>query len=265
MQRYSDEISPTRKGCRWEQVRLRKLKRDSIADIMLSQLTTSDLQDWIERQTISPASIHRELTLLQSVLKRCRHPWRWMYDNITHDLVKPPLPKHRNRRISKDEEDKILLQLGYDESSPIKTNQQILGVAFLFALETGMRQGEIWSLEWKHIHLIDSYAFLPDTKNGSSREVPLSNRAKYLLQKLAPSWGKVFKTNQASAGAAFRKAVKKCNIENLTFHDTRHEACTRLSKSYSVIQLAKVIGHQDINNLQIYYNPTGAELAKMLD
>lgn len=265
MQKFSEEISPTHKGERWEQVRLQKLMRDQIANIMLSKLTTQDLQNWIDRQTIAPGSIRRELNLIQSVLKHCRNPWRWMHEDVTKDLIKPALPKHRNRRVWPEEEASIIRALGYDENLPVRTNRQKLAVAFLFALETGMRQGEIWKMEWDHLNLEERYVVLLDTKNGTSREVPLSSRAVTLLEKLSPKIGRVFKSKQESSSAEFRKAVKKCSIENLRFHDTRHEACTRLSKKYNVAQLAKVIGHNDLNSLQIYFNPTGAELAQLLD
>ena len=264
MQKFADEISPTHKGERWERVRIAKLKRDSIADIQLKNLTTSDLQHWIDRQTTSSGSIRRELNVIQSVLKYCRNPWRYMHHDITKDLVKPRLPKHRTRRISEEEESAIVRALGYAMDKPIKTNRQILAVAFLFALETGMRQGEIWKMMWENIDLDNRFVILPDTKNGESREVPLSSEALKLLKHLPSFSGKVFTSNQHSASSEFRKIVKKCKIENLTFHDTRHEACTRLSRIYNVAQLAKVIGHRDLNSLQIYYNPTGAELAEFL-
>lgn len=264
-QKFADEVSPTHKGERWEIVRLEKLKRDKIADIMLSKLTTEDLQNWIDCQTTAPGSIRRELNIIQSVLKHCRNPWRWMYDDITKDLTKPPLPKHRNRRILPDEESAILKALGYTEKSPVQTSRQKLAVAFLFAIETGMRQGEIWKMDWERINLESRFVSLPDTKNGTSREVPLSSRAVALLEKLSPKLGKVFKSHQESASAEFHKAVMRCGIEDLRFHDTRHEACTRLAKIYNVAQLAKVIGHNDLNSLQIYFNPTGAELAELLD
>ncbi|KAA3633997.1 MAG: site-specific integrase [Bacteroidetes bacterium] len=266
MEKFSNEISPTHKGERWEQIRLRKLKRDPIAHILLSKLTTQDLQNWIERQQTASASIRRELNLIQSVLRHCRTTWRWMHDDITKDLIKPPPSRHRNRRIWPDEESAIVAQLGYKEDSPLRTNRQKLAVAFLFALETGMRQGEIWKMDWKYINQPKRFVTLPDTKNGSSREVPLSSRALVLLDKLTPKEeGLVFSSKQESASAEFRKAVKKCNIENLRFHDTRHEACTRLAKKYNVAQLAKVIGHKNLNSLQIYHNPTGEELARLLD
>ena len=54
----------------------------------------------------------------------------------------------------------------------------------LFAIETGMRRGEILSLTWEHVHLGKRYVHLPDTKNGDSRVVPLSPLALELLRDL---------------------------------------------------------------------------------
>jgi integrase len=47
----------------------------------------------------------------------------------------------------------------------------------LFAIETGMRRGEILSLTWEHVHLGKRYVHLPDTKNGDNRRSPLTSSA----------------------------------------------------------------------------------------
>ena len=48
------------------------------------------------------------------------------------------------------------------------------------------------------------------------------------------------------------------------FHDTRHEAITRLAKRLDVLELARVVGHRDPRSLTIYYNETAEQLAKKL-
>ena len=60
----------------------------------------------------------------------------------------------------------------------------------------------------------------------------------------------------------FKRVVKSAGIEDLTFHDSRHEACTRLAQLLDVKDLSKVTGHKDIGILiNTYYNPTVSELA----
>lgn len=68
-----------------------------------------------------------------------------------------------------------------------------------------------------------------------------------------------------SLDALFRKVRDKAGIENLHFHDTRHEAITRLSKKLDVLALARMIGHRDIKELMTYYNESASDISKKLD
>ncbi|WP_058048192.1 tyrosine-type recombinase/integrase [Janthinobacterium sp. Ant5-2-1] len=67
-----------------------------------------------------------------------------------------------------------------------------------------------------------------------------------------------------SRDSLFRKAVTRAGIEGLIFHDARHEAITRLAKKLNILELARMVGHKDIRQLQVYYNETAAEIAKKL-
>ena len=53
-------------------------------------------------------------------------------------------------------------------------------------------------------------------------------------------------------------------LENLTFHDTRHEGLTRLARKLDVLDLARMVGHRDPRSLMIYYNATATEIAGRL-
>lgn len=59
--------------------------------------------------------------------------------------------------------------------------------------------------------------------------------------------------------------VARALIDDLHFHDTRHEGITRLSRRLPILALARAVGHRDLRMLQIYYNESGEDLAKMLD
>jgi integrase len=267
MRRYADEVSPTKKGSRWEVVRLNKLCRDALADHLLINLTTDDIQQWISRQqaTLSDSSIRRELNLLNSVLSVARKRWRWMERNIFQDVERPKADAPRDRRISDKELKRILQALEYEEKKPIRTMRQQIAVAMLLAIETAMRQGEIWALQWENVKLSDRFVTLPDTKNGSKRNVPLSRRAVDLLKKMQPAkQGAVFNCSQASAGTIFRRAVELAEIKDFRFHDLRHEALTRLARKLDVLDLARMVGHRDPRSLMIYYNATASEIAKRL-
>jgi integrase len=136
--------------------------------------------------------------------------------------------------------------------------------AFLFAIETGMRAGEIAGLEWDGVNLGKRVARLTHTKNGRPRDVPLSKEAVRLLEVL-PELEPVFGLSSRQLDALFRKVRDKAGADGLTFHDSRHAAITRLSKKLDVLALAKMVGHTDIKMLMVYYDESAEELARRLD
>lgn len=267
MEKYAREISPQKKGARWEAIRLKKIGRDKIASTMLSMLTSDLLQEWVDAQCkiLSPSSVNRDFTVLASVLKAARLQWKWMVDQPTKDVRRPKDPPARDRRITEKEIFLIMKALQYEGGKPETMRQQI-AIAFLLALETAMRQGEIWGLEWRCVHLKERYITLEVTKNGTRRDVPLSKRAVELLELMPKTGEKVFTgCSQAVLEATFRRSVKLAGIENLHFHDARHEAITRLARKVDVLDLARMVGHRDLRSLQSYYNATAAEIAGRLD
>ena len=85
------------------------------------------------------------------------------------------------------------------------------------------------------------------------------------LDALPESDGPRFDLTSQQIDALFRKARDKSKIENLRFHDSRHEAITRLAKKPDVLSLARIVGHKDIRMLLVYFNETAEELAHRLD
>ena len=263
--RYRDEISPDKKCYRTEFNRLNKFSRDPIAEMLLMDVRQSHFDAWIETSLtrIKSSSVNRDLNLLSSVFEQGKR-WRWTDNNPIRNIRRPKNPQPRDRRIGEKEIEKILYALGFDGQT-VTTTRHIIAVAFLFALETAMRQGEIWGLDWEHVYLSRNYLRLNETKNGTKRDVPLSKEAVRLLNLLAPKEeGKVFNSNQESSAVIFRRALRLAGIKGLTFHDTRHEAITRLAEKLQILDLARSIGHRDIRSLMIYYNATAEEIAQKL-
>ena len=262
--RYQQEVTPYKKGWKFEHDRLNKFCRTKFSSILLSDIRQCDFDLWIasELKRIKASSVNRDLNLLSAVFEQAKR-WQWINNNPIRGIRRPKNPPPRDRRISNDEIDRILLALNYD--GEIKEQRHEVAVAFLFAIETAMRQGEIWGLDWKNVFLDKRFVKLFDTKNGSNRDVPLSSDAINLLEKLkSQKQGRVFLTNQQSSATIYRRAVKMAGIEGLTFHDTRHEALTRLAQKLDVLDLARMVGHRDPRSLMIYYNPTAEELAAKL-
>lgn len=128
-----------------------------------------------------------------------------------------------------------------------------------------MRAGEICSLANDKVN--GSGATLSDTKNGTRRDVPLSRRATELFCFL-PERKKdesLFDLTPSSLDANYRKIRAAAGIEGLNFHDTRHEAITRLASKLNLLELGRAVGHRDLKMLQIYYNETAENVALKLD
>jgi integrase len=129
-----------------------------------------------------------------------------------------------------------------------------------------MRRGELLSLTWDNIDFRRRTAYLPETKNGEARTVPLSSRAIAVLTALPRSMdGRVFPITANALKIAFERAVRRAGIEDLHFHDLRHEATSRLAEKLpNVIELAAVTGHKDLRMLKRYYHPRAEDLARKL-
>lgn len=270
--RYIKEVSINKKKSNWEKTRLTTLGEQQfegkpLKAVFLGNLTSDMLGQWRDRRIkddkVTGSTVNRDFGLLSHVFTVARREWKWISSNPTSDVLRPKNSLARDRRINEDEIDRIVLASGFNECL-VKQVKQRIGIAFLFAIETGMRAGEICGLTVTHIK--SSVATLSDTKNGTRREVALSPRALELLAFLPPTEkdAPLFGLSTASLDANFRKLKTATGIKDLKFHDTRHEAITRLAKKLNVLELARMVGHRDLKMLQIYYNETATEIAKKL-
>lgn len=265
---YRDTITVNKRGERWETVRINKfLRMLPFKDDPVAELSPAAIAAWRDDQlkVLAPASVSREMAVLSAVLDVCRREWGWMKHDPVRDVRKPPKPRARDRLITDHEREAMLRELGYMDGIPIETHQQQIAVGWLLALETAMRAGEVFGLEWKRVNLPKRFVRLAETKNGDWRDVPLSARAVELLEAMrGVDKAQVFTVDSQVASTLFRRARMRAKIEDLTFHDSRHDAITRLAQKLNVLQLARMVGHRDIRSLQTYYNETAESMARLL-
>ena len=122
------------------------------------------------------------------------------------------------------------------------------------SIETGMRRGELLSTRWEDVYIDIRTIHLPITKNGSSRDVPLSSRARDIIADLPRGLsGAVFPIHFEALKGLWKRACKRAGIVDLHFHDLRHEATTRFfEKGLNVMEVATITGHKDLRMLQRY-------------
>jgi integrase len=274
--RYEKEVSAHKRGKRQEILRMGAIGRYEIAgtplsDMKLADITPDILGRWRDQRLtvdkVKGSSVNRDLNLLSHVFASATKEWKWIARSPTTDVRRPADPPARDRLYSDDEIERICFALGFDqaETELATTGYQRVAVAFLFAIETAMRAGEICGLVASDI--VGRTATLRQTKNGTKRGVPLSRRAAELLRVLPAVLDEepLFGMTARSLDALFRKAKKRAMIDDGTFHDTRHLAITRLAKKLNVLDLARMVGHRDLRQLQVYYNETAEEIASRLD
>ena len=221
----------------------------------------------IRAKQVKQATLLREMAVLSACYSYAVKEMFLLKENPMLLVSKPPTPKPRNRRISESEIDLILKSANYEKGLMCETRQHYVAWMFLFAIETAMREGEILSIQWPDIH--HDFIRLHDTKNGESRDVPLTKSALLLLELLPKNTDKPIPIKDGDAfKTAWKRILQKSEIKDLHFHDTRHEAITRFvqRRKIPVEILAKITGHKTIGILiNTYYNPTASEIARMLD
>lgn len=270
LDKYYESVSVHKKGHLQEFYRVNVIKRHPLASRNMDEISTVDIAAYRdERLTqLNPKSgkpitgntVRLELALLSSLFGIARVEWGTCRSNPVELVRKPKVSKGRDRRLTSTEERRL--------SRYFRERNLMLYMIFHLAIETAMRQGEILNLLWEHVDLQHGVAHLPDTKNGSSRDVPLSRKARNLLQLLpAQLNGRVFSYTSSGFKSAWRLALKALIIEDLHFHDLRHEAISRFFElgTLNVMEVAAISGHRSMNMLKRYTHLRAYQLVNKLD
>lgn len=263
IERYIADVCPTKRGGPDEAIRLRATCRTKLAKLSMAALTAKEVASYRDERLkeVKPGTVIRELAYLSSIINHARREWNINVTNPVASVRKPASPQGRDRVLSADEEAALLTAL-----IPRGRRNRWLLPATILSLETGLRRGELLQLRWSNIDLQNQTAFLPVTKNGTSRTVPLSLKATRLLRELPRSIDdRVFPIQHAALHAAFKKACTRAGLVDFHWHDLRHTAITRLAEKLpNVIELAAVSGHRSLAMLKRYYHPSATDLAKKL-
>ena len=213
-------------------------------------------------KTLAPATVIHELAYFSAIINHARREWGINIVNPIPMVKKPQMPQGRNRILTEDELNRLYAAL----TPRVKNGNHWMLPLAKFALETAMRRGEILGLRWANLNLEKRTAFIPLTKNGESRTVPLSSAAIEILQAIPRDLkGRVFPLTGPQVSAAMERARLKANVNDWHFHDLRHMAITRLAEKLpNLIELSAVSGHKSLAMLKRYYHPNPEQLAEKL-
>lgn len=271
LERYRSKISILKKGYAQEKYRIDQICRSFLGDKITREVTSVDIATYRDhrlqeinprtKRTLSPSTVRLEMSLLSNYFDIGRIEWGICGDNPVKNVRKPTPPPGRDRRLTPREE-RLILRYSHNHTNPS------LYSIVVVALETAMRQGEILNLRWEHINLKTRIAHLPDTKNGTKRDVPLSMKARDALIRMgAQLKGKVFSYTAEGLKSTWRFMLIKLGIQNLHFHDLRHEAISRLFElgSLDMMEVAAISGHKSLSMLKRYTHLKAQKLVRKLE
>ena len=261
IERYREDVLPTKSGKHLAPA-LNQL--DAVfGQYAVSSITSEMIADHrnTRLKTVSASTIRKELNLLSKLFDLAGQEWGIPIATNPCAMVKRPAePKGRDRRLEEGEE-ATLLQACCQSSVELEAIVQV-------ALETGARLGELLKLRWKDINLTKCTGKLFDTKNGEDRMIPLSSTALTALKSLPRHiGGRVFWRWSASDSfnKTWTRACVRAGIDDLRFHDLRHEAVSRLfEKGLNPMEAASVSGHKTLAMLKRYTHLRAEDLAKKL-
>ncbi len=248
-QRFIDEYVPRLADPTRQANRVKALMRRDIGKRIVATIKNADIAAFIkerEAEGVSGNTIRLDLAVISRVFNVARANWGFAsLSNPVEHVIRPKVAKGRERRIRGPKEWKALL----------KASSPRFRLVLRFALRTAMRREEIADLTWDRVFFDKRTLWLPKTKNGEQRLVPLSPKAIAILYQAGPrSEGSVFGMTPAGITKAMVRAARDAGIEDLHFHDLRHEAVSRFFEmtDLDVMEIKSVSGHKTLQMLNRY-------------
>lgn len=225
-----------------------------LGDYTLSEITPKTINQYkVKRGNdgVGPASINRELATMKRAFNLAIKEWEWVKENPVARISMEEENNKRDRWLTIEEGERLL-----------RVCPSWLRELVTFALNTGMRLGEIISLEWKGVDLFRKTVTVFKSKNKEPRTIPINETVFEMLKgktKVKSISGLVFhspthtKLHITSIDHAFKKAVKSAKIEDFHFHDLRHTFATRLVQlGKDLYKVQKLLGHKTPSMTQRY-------------
>lgn len=278
MDRYLAEVTPTKKTTTQKREEgVARLLKQFFGKYSLAAITSELVASYRDKRLAERKSnntVRIELALLGHLYTTTIREWGMgLTVNPVSNIRKPSPGAGRNRRLMPEEQRKLFEAID-QHSNPM------LGWIVRIAIETGMRQSEILELRLSQVDLDRRVVRLEDTKNETSRTVPLTRIATEMFKTALgnpvrpPSTDLIFFGEPGRDGIRRRYEFlktwglikKELGLENLHFHDLRHEAVSRLVEAgLSDQEVASISGHKSMQMLRRYTHLRAEDLVAKLD
>ena len=236
----------------------------------VDKLAVLTLRDDLLKMGRSGETINHYFNTISKLFQMLEGDWDIVIPNPIRGIKRMPRPLGRTKRVNVKMEEHLLASC-YELSMPL------LASIIQFAIQTGMRRGELMGLKWADIDLPNRRAYLHTSKNGEPRQVPLSKGAIAVLQGLNkqdedlvfPMTLNVLRNQyERMKGYAKEQWNEPGNnpFIDLRFHDLRHEAISCMSDlGLNVIELSSISGHKTLTMLARYAHPSHQAIFNKLD
>lgn len=215
------------------------------------------------KERLSPSTANRHLAFVHRIFQLAIE-WGFISTPNPADGIKAfPEPKHRERYLSEEEIARLFTALEKDAN-------KVAASAIRFLLLTGLRKGEALRAKWEHFDRERGQLFLPQTKNGKSRYLPLNEMAIDLLSKQAKTEGNPYIFPGRKEGSHiqtidrnFYRARKAAKIEDVRIHDLRHShASILINSNVDLYTIQTLLGHSNIRMTQRYSHLSSKSLKR---
>ena len=228
----------------------------------------------------SPATVNRDVACLKNMMN-CAVDWNYLRVN---PLSRVKLIREDNEKmwvLSLEEEGRLLDECAKSAQRGGKEKRYLRDLVE-FALHSGMRLEEIFSLLKVNVHLDQDFLIVVDSKNHQSRSVPLNETLKEILRRRMEKPGDHVFTNSKGVKLtvltnAFWNAVEEADLiryeggkkVRFRFHDLRHSFGSRLGmQGVDLKSIMEIMGHKSAKVAMRYQHPTSShklEAVRSLD
>ena len=250
LRRYRDEVVARKRSQPVEDYVVSRLLRQPFSVLTLAEMSAAPFAAYRDRRarTVSGSTIRRELGILQHAFDIARREWAIpLTTNPIKDVKNPSPGRPRTRRLQEGEFERLV-------AACEECRNDLIEPFIRFAVETGMRRGEITRVRWEQIDLDRRTLHIPETKNGHPRTIPLTRGAVGTLRALDTLKSKrAFPLSDNAFKCAWRRLQARSGVRDFHFHDFRHEAISRFFEmGLSVPEVALISGHRDYRMLARY-------------
>lgn len=243
---------------------LRTIRNAPIGELRCSEITSQELVKFAQSIDAQASTRGNYMSHLASVFSVARPAWGYPLDKQAMDDARIVLARlgligrsrQRSRRPTLDELDRLMTH--YQVAELKRKGMIPMTRLILFAIFSTRRQEEITRLQGKDLDRANQEIIVRDMKNpgekiGNDVRVSLTPEALRAIDLQPPTEGTIWPYNAESVSASFTRACALLGIEDLHFHDLRHEGVSRLFEmGWTIPRVAGVSGHRSWSSLKRY-------------